>query len=210
MLDAVIISIFVLALAGVGYEAIDLAPPDVLTQVTNIEAVRLIIASFGAIVGLAFGLTAQTTYRRLEATVRSLPIETILTRAIGWVLGLLLANLMLAPIFLLPIPDEFSLVKPLSAVLVSVMFSFLGVSLADTHGRTFLRLINPSSIETLLSKPRSPKFSTPVASSTGGSKNSSPPASLKAKSSSPNLSSKNYNSSPTVPTTKNGSGGDGA
>ncbi|MDB9493621.1 PIN/TRAM domain-containing protein [Spirulina major CS-329] len=150
MLDAVIISIFVLALAGVGYEAIDLAPPDVLTQVTNIEAVRLIIASFGAIVGLALGLTAQTTYRRLEATVRSLPIETILTRAIGWVLGLLLANLMLAPIFLLPIPDEFSLVKPLSAVLVSVMFSFLGVSLADTHGRTFLRLINPSSIETLL------------------------------------------------------------
>ncbi len=150
MIDAVIISIFVLALAGVGYEAIDIVPPDVLLQVTNIEAVRLIIASFGAIIGLAVGLTAQTTYRRLEARVRKMPIEVILTRAVGWVIGLLLANLMLAPIFLLPIPKEVSLVKPMLAVLVSVMFSFLGVTLADTHGRTFLRLINPNSIESLL------------------------------------------------------------
>ncbi len=150
MIDAVIISIFVLALAGVGYEAIDIVPPDVLLQVTNIEAVRLIIASFGAIVGLAVGLTAQTTYRRLENRVRQMPIEVILTRAVGWVIGLLLANLMLAPIFLLPIPKEVSLVKPMLAVLVSVMFSFLGVTLADTHGRTFLRLINPNSIESLL------------------------------------------------------------
>ncbi|MEA5420413.1 PIN/TRAM domain-containing protein [Spirulina sp. CCNP1310] len=150
MIDAVIISIFVLALAGVGYEAIDIVPPDVLLQVTNIEAVRLIIASFGAIIGLAVGLTAQTTYRRLETRVRQMPIEVILTRAVGWVIGLLLANLMLAPIFLLPIPKEVSLVKPMLAVLVSVMFSFLGVTLADTHGRTFLRLINPNSIESLL------------------------------------------------------------
>lgn len=150
MLDAIIIGIFVVAMAGVGYEAIDVLPPDVLGQVTNIEAVRFIIASFGGIIGLAIGLAAQTTYRRLESRVRNLPIEVILTRAVGWVLGLLLANLMLAPIFLLPIPSEVSLVKPMLAVLVSIIFSFLGVSLADTHGRTFLRLLNPNSIETLL------------------------------------------------------------
>ncbi|NEO26893.1 MAG: PIN/TRAM domain-containing protein, partial [Kamptonema sp. SIO4C4] len=54
------------------------------------------------------------------------------------------------PIFLLPIPQEFAFVKPMMAVFASVLFSFLGVSLADTHGRTFLRLINPSSLETLL------------------------------------------------------------
>ncbi|MGB0562908.1 MAG: PIN/TRAM domain-containing protein [Spirulinaceae cyanobacterium] len=150
MLDALIISIFVVALAGVGYEAIDAFPPEVREQVTNLEAVRLIVASFGGILGLAIGLAAQTTYRRIEARVRSLPIEVILTRAVGWVIGLLLANLMLAPIFLLPIPAEVSLVKPMLAVLVSIIFSFLGVSLADTHGRTFLRLINPNSIETLL------------------------------------------------------------
>jgi uncharacterized protein YacL len=66
------------------------------------------------------------------------------------VIGLLLANLMLAPIFLLPIPGNFSFIKPMMAILGSVMFAVLGVSLADTHGRTFLRLINPNSIESML------------------------------------------------------------
>jgi uncharacterized protein YacL len=96
------------------------------------------------------GLVAQTTYRRLEQRIRKTPIETILTRAVGLVIGLLIANLMLAPIFLLPIPGEFSFLKPTMAVLGSVVFAFLGISLADTHGRTFLRLINPNSIETML------------------------------------------------------------
>ncbi|MGK7923864.1 MAG: PIN/TRAM domain-containing protein [Spirulina sp.] len=150
MFDAIIIGIFVIAVAAVGYEAIDLLPPEVLVQVTNVEAVRFIIAGFGAIIGLALGLTAQTTYRRVEARVRRQPVEVILTRAVGLVLGLLLANLVLAPIFLLPIPKEFVFVKPTFAILASFMFSFLGVSLADTHGRTFLRLINPDSIESLL------------------------------------------------------------
>jgi len=36
------------------------------------------------------------------------------------------------------------------AILGSVTFAVLGVSLADTHGRTFLRLINPNSIESML------------------------------------------------------------
>lgn len=150
MLDAIIISIFIVAVAGVGFEAIDLLPPDVLVQVTNIEAVRWILACFGGIIGLALGLTAQTTYRRVEAKVRGLPIETILTRSVGWVLGLLIANLMLAPIFLLPIPQEFTFVKPMIAILGSVVFSVLGVNLADTHGRNFLSLINPNSVESLL------------------------------------------------------------
>jgi len=36
------------------------------------------------------------------------------------------------------------------AILGSVIFAVLGISLADTHGRTFLRLINPNSIESML------------------------------------------------------------
>jgi uncharacterized protein YacL len=79
-----------------------------------------------------------------------MPIEVILTRSVGLVLGLLLANLMLAPLFLLPIPLDFVFIKPLTAILGSVMFAFLGISLADTHGRTFLRLINPNSLEAIL------------------------------------------------------------
>jgi uncharacterized protein YacL len=57
---------------------------------------------------------------------------------------------MLAPLFLLPIPLDFAFIKPLTAILGSVMFAFLGISLADTHGRTFLRLINPNSLEAIL------------------------------------------------------------
>jgi uncharacterized protein YacL len=119
-------------------------------QASNLEALRWITAGFAAIIGFAIGLSVQVTYRRFQAQVRKLPIEVLLTRAVGLVLGLLLANLMLAPIFLVPIPGEFGFIKPLAGILGSVMFAFLGVSLADTHGRAFLRLINPNSLETIL------------------------------------------------------------
>lgn len=150
MLDFVIILLFILAAAGIGFDSVELLPNTVQDQVTNLEALRWVTAGFAAIIGLAVGLTVQVAYRRFQAQVRKMPIEVILTRAVGLVLGLLLANLMLAPIFLLPMPFDFTFIKPLTAILGSVMFSFLGVSLADTHGRTFLRLINPNSLETLL------------------------------------------------------------
>ncbi|MBJ7899817.1 MAG: TRAM domain-containing protein [Cyanobacteria bacterium RI_101] len=150
MLDTIIILLFVFALGGVGFDLVDLLPPLVQEQISNMEALRWLAAGFTSIIGLALGLVAQTTYRRLESRIRQTPIEVILTRAVGLVIGLLIANLMLAPIFLLPIPQEFSFLKPTIAILGSVMFSFLGISLADAHGRTFLRLINPHSIESML------------------------------------------------------------
>lgn len=150
MLDAIIIILFTIAGIGVGFDLVELLPSSVLETVSNLEALRFIVAAFTALLGFVFGLVAQTTYRRLEAQIKKTAIEVILTRAIGLVIGLLVANLMLAPIFLLPIPDEFGFIKPMMAILGSIMFSFLGISLADTHGRTFLRLINPNSIETML------------------------------------------------------------
>lgn len=68
----------------------------------------------------------------------------------GLVLGLLIANLMLAPLFLLPIPSEFGFIKPMTAVLGSVLFAVSGMNLADTHGRSLLRLISPSTLESTL------------------------------------------------------------
>ncbi|MBD0304739.1 MAG: PIN/TRAM domain-containing protein, partial [Tolypothrix sp. T3-bin4] len=121
MLDFVIILLFILAAAGIGFDSVELLPVTVQDQVTNLEALRWITAGFGAIIGFAIGLTVQVAYRRLEARVRQMPIEVILTRAVGLVLGLLLANLMLAPIFLLPIPFDFTFIKPLVAILGSVM-----------------------------------------------------------------------------------------
>ena len=150
MLDAIIILSFIVAGAGVGFYSIELLPLGVLAKVTNLEALRFVIAAFAALIGGVVGLSFQITYRRFEAKVREMPVEVILTRAIGLVIGLLVANLMLAPLFLLPIPEDFSFIKPLVAVLGSVIFAFSGISLADTHGRAFLRLINPNTVETML------------------------------------------------------------
>ena len=150
MLDAIIILSFIVAGAGVGFYSLELLPWAVQEQVTNPEAFRWVIAAFSALIGGVIGLSFQITYRRLNAKVREMPVDVLLTRAIGLVIGLLVANLMLAPLFLLPIPEDFGFIKPLVAVLGSVMFAFSGISLADTHGRAFLRLINPHTVETMM------------------------------------------------------------
>jgi uncharacterized protein YacL len=150
MLDAIIIFSFILAAAGVGFYSTELLPTGALDRVTNLEALRLVVAVFAAIIGGAVGLSFQTTYRRLETQVREMPLEIILTRAIGLVIGLLLANLMLAPLFLLPIPADFSFIKPLVAVVGSIILAVTGMNLADTHGRGLLRFINPNTVETMV------------------------------------------------------------
>ncbi|MBD1875350.1 PIN/TRAM domain-containing protein [Nodosilinea sp. FACHB-131] len=150
MLDALIIFSFILAGAGIGFYSIDLLPQPILQQVTNIEALGAVTAVFGGLIGTGLGLVMQTSYRRLESQVKELPPDRILTRAVGLVLGLLIANLMLAPLFLLPIPSEFGFIKPMTAVLGSVLFAVSGMNLADTHGRSLLRLISPSTLESTL------------------------------------------------------------
>jgi uncharacterized protein YacL len=150
MLNAIIILSFILAAAGIGFYSIELLPASAIAQVTNLDGLRSVTTGFAALVGGAVGLAVQTTYRRMEKQVRQMPIDMLITRAIGLVMGLLVANLMLAPVFLLPIPREFGFIKPLAAILGSVMFAFLGVTLADAHGRAFLRLINPNSLESML------------------------------------------------------------
>jgi uncharacterized protein YacL len=150
MLDFIIILLLILGSAGIGYGIVDILPSEMLEQVTNQEGLRIVSAGFGAVFGGIFGTIVKSAYRRLESQVRELPIEVLLTRAVGLVIGLLIANLMLAPLFLLPIPLEFSFVKPLLAILGSVMFCYLGVTLADTHGSALLRLINPQNVETML------------------------------------------------------------
>jgi uncharacterized protein YacL len=150
MIDFTIILLLILAAAGIGYDIVDILPSQMLDRVTNQEGLRIVSAGFAALFGGIFGVIVKTAYRRLEVRVRELPVDVLLTRAVGLVLGLLIANLMLAPVFLLPIAPEFSFLKPLLAILGSVMFCYLGVTLADTHGSAFLRLINPQNVETML------------------------------------------------------------
>ncbi|RUS95867.1 PIN/TRAM domain-containing protein [Dulcicalothrix desertica PCC 7102] len=150
MLDAIIIFSFILAAAGVGFFSIDLLPDGALSRVSNIEALRFVTAAFAAIIGGAIGLRIQTGYRRLEAQVRDMAPEAIVTRAIGLIVGLLLANLMLAPLFLLPIPPDFGFIKPLVAVVGSIVLAYTGMNLADSHGRGLIRFINPNSVGALV------------------------------------------------------------
>jgi len=149
MIDAIIIFAFILAGAGTGFHGIDFLPTEAIAHV-NVQNFRWITLGIGAFVGLIAGLIGQNTYRRIESNIRELPLETILGRAVGLVFGLLVANLMLAPLFLIPIPEDFAFIKPLMAILVSIIFAYSGMTLSDTHGRALLRLINPNNVESSL------------------------------------------------------------
>jgi uncharacterized protein YacL len=150
MLDALIILSFIFAGAGIGFYSSDFLPDTALAQVSNLEALRWVFSGFGALLGGAMGIAMQVSYRRVEQNIRRMPLEVLITRSIGLMLGLVVVNLMLAPLFLVPIPKDFSFIKPLIAIMGSLMFAFLGIALADTHGRAFLRLINPNGIESLM------------------------------------------------------------
>jgi uncharacterized protein YacL len=150
MVNTLILVLFLLSGAATGWLGVDLLPEDLLIQVTNLEGLRWVLGGFGAFFGLLAGLFFQQLRRRLMAQVRSMPTDLLVSRAVGLILGLLVANLLLAPILLLPLPWEVVFVKPLAAVLSNVFFGVLGYNLAEVHGRTLLRLFNPGSTEALL------------------------------------------------------------
>ncbi|MEL6940438.1 MAG: PIN/TRAM domain-containing protein [Cyanobacteria bacterium J06598_1] len=150
MLDALIVFSFVLTGAAVGFFSIDFLPDSALAQVTNIEGLESVTAGFGALIGVGIGLVVQTSYRRVERDIKDMSPDRLLARAVGLVIGLLIANLMLAPLFLLPIPREFGFIKPVTAVMGSLLFAVSGMTLAESNGRALLRLINPNSYETIL------------------------------------------------------------
>ena len=150
MVDTLILLLFLVSGAATGWLGVDLLPEPLLLQVTNPEGLRLVLAGFGAFFGLLAGFFFQQLRKRLMQQVRSMPTDLLISRAVGLILGLLVANLLLAPILLLPLPWEVVLVKPLAAVLSNVFFGVLGYNLAEVHGRTLLRLFNPTSTEALL------------------------------------------------------------
>ncbi|MEI6428390.1 MAG: PIN/TRAM domain-containing protein [Pseudanabaena sp. ELA607] len=149
MIDAVIVVIFILAGAGTGFHSVDFLPATSLAEI-NVPSFRWLSLGGGALLGLVLGLLAQNLYRKVESQVRAMPLELLLGRSVGLVFGLLVANLTLAPMFLIPIPEDFSFIKPLMAILVSIIFAYSGMTLSDTHGRALLRLFNPSNVESSL------------------------------------------------------------
>jgi len=150
MVDSLILLLFLISGAATGWLGVDLLPENLLQQATNLEGLRTVLAGFGAFFGLLAGFFFQQLRKRLMAQVRSMPTDLLVSRAVGLILGLLVANLLLAPILLLPLPWEVVFVKPLAAVLSNVFFGVSGYNLAEVHGRTLLRLFNPASAEALL------------------------------------------------------------
>ncbi len=160
MVGLLILALFLLSGAASGWLGADLLPKEILQavllkegileQVGSLQDLKFLLAGFGALFGLIAGFFFQQLRNRLMRQIRTMPTDLLVSRALGLILGLLVANLVLAPILLLPLPWKVIFVKPLAAVLSNIFFGVLGYNLAEDHGRTLLRLFNPNSAEALL------------------------------------------------------------
>jgi uncharacterized protein YacL len=150
MLDTLILVLFVVSGAAAGWLGVDLLPEQQLIRIQNLEQLSWILGGGGALAGLLAGVVFQRLRRRLMEQVRTMPTDLLVSRAVGLILGLLVANLLISPILFLSLPWELVLVKPLAAVAANVFFGVSGYNLAEVHGRTLLRLFNPNSTEALL------------------------------------------------------------
>ena len=150
MVEVLILVLFLISGGATGWMGVHLLPQEMLDDVTDVQRVRLGLTGVGTGIGLVAGLVFKRLRLQLMQQVRTMPTDLLISRSVGLILGLLVANLLLAPILLLPLTGGVTLVKPLAAVLSNVFFGVLGYNLAEVHGRTLLRLFNPTSTEALL------------------------------------------------------------
>ncbi|WP_392351899.1 PIN/TRAM domain-containing protein [Parasynechococcus sp.] len=150
MVDSLILVLFVVSGAAAGWMGVHLLPPGLVNETTDVEQLRVILTGSAGGIGLVAGFVFKRLRVRLTQQVRTMPTDLLVSRALGLVLGLLVANLLLLPVLLLPLSGGVVLLKPLLAVISNVFFGILGSNLAAVHGRTLLRLFNPSSTEALL------------------------------------------------------------
>ena len=125
MVNPLILILFLISGVAVGWLGVDLLPTKMLEEVSNINGLRKVLAGFGGFFGVLTGFFFQLLRQRLMAQIRNVPTDLLVSRAIGLILGLLVANLLLAPILLLPLPAEMVFVKPLSAIASNLLFGVL-------------------------------------------------------------------------------------
>ncbi|WP_269623328.1 PIN/TRAM domain-containing protein [Prochlorococcus marinus] len=150
MMDSLILIVFAIAGAAIGWLGIDLFSPIIVDKLPSIFDTKTVTSGLTSVSGLLIGLLFQGLRKKLTQQIRTTPTDLIVSRSVGLILGLLAANLILAPILLLPLSKEFFFIKPIAAVISNIFFGILGYNLAGIHGRTFLRLLNPNSTEALL------------------------------------------------------------
>ena len=150
MLDLLVLVLFLFAGLTTGWLGSELLPEKILLKIDNLEVFKFIFAGTIGILGSLIGFFFLRLRKKVVQKIRTMPTDLLISRSVGLILGLLVANLLLAPILLLPLPEEIFYAKPLSAVLSNIFFGLIGYNLADIHGRTLLRIFNPNSTEALL------------------------------------------------------------
>ncbi|KGG16257.1 MULTISPECIES: PIN/TRAM domain-containing protein [unclassified Prochlorococcus] len=150
MVEILILILFFITGFASGWIGSDLFPPIILEKFPAIHESKIIAGSLTGLLTFLVGIFFQQLRRKLTQQNKTTPTDLLVSRSVGLILGLLIANLVLAPILLLPLPKEIFLLKPIIAVLSNIFFGLLGYNLAEIHGRTFLRLLNPNSTEALL------------------------------------------------------------
>lgn len=160
MVDILLLFLLLISGAITGWFCVDFIPDKFLEQVllqegffeqlANTTDLKSLLAGFGSLFGLLIGFFLQQLRKNLINRTRTMPTDLLIGRSVGLIIGLLVANLLFAPLIILPFPKEIIFAKPFLAFLSNIFFGILGYNLAEVHGRTLLRLFNPNSTEALL------------------------------------------------------------
>ncbi len=129
-MDTLILVLFVVSGAAAGWLGVDLLPEQQLIRIQNLEQLSWILGAGGGLAGLLAGVVFQRLRKRLMEQVRTMPTDLLVSRAVGLILGLLVANLLISPILFLSLPWELVLVKPMAAITANVFFGVSGYNLA--------------------------------------------------------------------------------
>ncbi len=150
MVELLFLILFFVTGVASGFLAVDFFSLQITEKFSNPNVAKILLAGLSGILALIIGILFQRLREKLTQQINTTPTDLLVSRAVGLILGLLVANLLVAPILLFPLPKGFFLVKPISAAFSNIFFGLLGYNLAEIHGRTFLRLFNPNSTEALL------------------------------------------------------------
>ena len=113
MTDILVLILFVLSGAASGWLGVDLLPIDILKQVSNVEGFRIVVAIIGFFYWISRRFLCFYSLERHSLIKYAQCLRYLLiSRAVGLILGLLVANLLLAPILLIPFPREVFFAKP--------------------------------------------------------------------------------------------------
>lgn len=145
-----ILILFLIAGATSGWIGVDLFPVKIIERFPSYDQAKLILGVLGGLLGTVIGILFNQLRSKIKKNINTTPTDLLVSRVVGLIMGLIIANLLLAPILLLPLTEKLFLIKPIAAVISNIIFGFLGYSLGEIHGRTFLRLLNPNSTEAIL------------------------------------------------------------